>query len=101
MTTFISLKKPPKRHRILFWVLALAFLLEISGGCLDPGRWKTPNFAHPGTLEVQRHNMLLADPLPSVQTHGAQKDSLRPRDMSHPWSDLSVEMTQQEVFLKP
>ena len=85
--------------KVLF--ILSASLLLTCGCALDPSHWKTPNFAHPGTLEVQRHNMLLCDPLPSTTMHDANRNGYRPREMTHPWTDLSLDLTDQKVQLNP
>gem|GEM_PF-4791131 len=85
--------------RLIFFV-SINILIFLTNGCaLEPGCWKTPNFAHPGTLEVQRHNMLLSDPFPSEVTPNVSRNGFRPRDLEHSWLDTSAEMTEKRIDL--
>ena len=77
------------KHEILFCLLIFVVTL-MAGCCLDQERWRTPNILHPGSLEQQRYNMSISDPLPAPGV-GMKNSGIRPRDADKPRDPFSAQ----------
>ena len=79
------------QKRILFLATFFIFGISVcSSCCINQDYWRTPNILHPGSLEQQRYNMQISDPLPAPGV-GMKNSGIRPRDADKPWDPYSVQ----------
>ena len=79
-----------KIHQISLLYILLVAIFVCNGCCLSQERWRTPNVLRPGSIEQQRHNMRISDPLPAAGV-GMKNNGIRPRDADKPWDPFSVQ----------